>query len=442
MDSDDRKRDEEADEQGHIEEQEGQEQELEQVRLMTDDYEVIDDEQEEALDPVLLAAHHPQEPPVPPRKPFGKLIALFLVGLLVGGSALGFGIGAGIKYFDNSKFNSVYYMENTSAEGATPISLLPGTKSIVSIAEQVGPSVVPITSKVTVEDIFSAQSPSQGSGSGVIFNITQDSILIMTNNHVIDGAAAVTVGITDTLTLKAQLVGVDPDTDLAVVKVNRSEIPADELTKIKPVVLGNSDTVRVGETAIAIGNPLGFSRTVTAGIISALDRRVDESLNRLSLIQTDAAINPGNSGGALVNSNGEVIGINTIKISDTKVEGIGFAIPINSVKPVLDQLLTQGYVSRPYLGISGRNIDEEMSKVYEIPIGVIVMEVIPGSAAESAGIKKGDVVISFDGQTITSMDQLIQLIGTHKVGDEVPLRVVRTNNQRIDVTVKLQDKSR
>lgn len=377
-----------------------------------------------------------------PRKSHHKIIGLALAGIVLCTAALGFGIGAGLKYFENHKFNSVYYMENTGAEGATPVSLLPGNNSIVSIAEKVGPSVVPITSRITAQDIFRNQSESQGSGSGVIFNITEDAILIMTNNHVIDGATEVTVGITDTLTLKAQLVGVDQDTDLAIVKLNKSEVPANELTKIKPAVLGNSDAVRVGETAIAIGNPLGFSRTVTAGIISAIDRRVDESLNRLSLLQTDAAINPGNSGGALVNGNGEVIGINTIKISDTKVEGIGFAIPINSAKPVLDQLLTQGYVSRPYLGISGRNIDEEMSRVYEIPIGVIVMEVLPGSAADAAGIQKGDVLISFDGKTVSTMEQLIQMIGGHKIGDEIPVKLVRSGNQRIDTTVVLKDKNR
>lgn len=372
---------------------------------------------------------------------FRKMIALVLAGMIIGGSALGFGIGAGLKYFDNSKFNSVYYMENEGGEAATPISLLPGDKSIVSIAEQVGPSVVPITSKVTVQDIFMNQSESQGSGSGVVFNITKDAVLIITNNHVVDGATEVTVGLSDSLTLKAQLVGVDPDTDLAVVKVDKSQVPADELAKIKPAVFGNSDNVKVGETAIAIGNPLGYSRTVTAGIISALDRRVDESLNRLGLIQTDAAINPGNSGGALVNSNGEVIGINTIKIADTKVEGIGFAIPINSAKPIIDQLLTKGYVSRPYLGISGRNIDEEMSKLYEIPIGVIVMDVIPGGSAAAAGIEKGDVLISFGGETVSSMEQLITLIGSRKVGDEVLVKLVRDGKQSVEVKVVLQDKN-
>lgn len=372
---------------------------------------------------------------------FRRIVALVLGGVLVGGSALGFGIGAGIKYFDNSKFNSVYYMENSPTTEVTPVSLLPGNKSIVSIAEQVGPSVVPITSKITVQDMFMNQSQSEGTGSGVIFNITKDAILIVTNNHVVDGASEVLVGLTDTVTLKAQLVGVDSETDLAVVKLDKAQVSADILTKIKPAVLGNSDKVRVGETAIAIGNPLGYSRTVTAGIISALDRRVDASLNRLNLIQTDAAINPGNSGGALVNSNGEVIGINTIKIADTKVEGIGFAIPINSAKPVLDQLLTKGYVSRPYLGISGRNIDEEMSKLYEIPIGVIVVEVLPGSAADGAGIKRGDVLIAFNDQSVTTMEQLIKLISDHQVGDKVKLKLVRDGKEKIEVTVGLKDKN-
>ncbi len=376
------------------------------------------------------------------RRTFRKTIAWVLIGLLVGGGSFGFGIGAGIKYFDNSKFNSVYYMEKSNVKEAVPVAVVPGSQSIVRIAEQVGPSVVPITSKITVQDIFMNQGQSEGTGSGVVFNITKDSILILTNNHVVDGATEVMVGITDSLTLKAQLVGVDPDTDLAVVKLDKSQVPADQLTKVKPATFGNSDTVKVGETAIAIGNPLGYSRTVTAGIISALDRRVDESLNRLSLIQTDAAINPGNSGGALVNSNGEVIGINTIKIADTKVEGIGFAIPINSAKPIIDQLLTKGYVSRPYLGIAGRNIDEEMSKLYEVPIGVVVMEVVPGSAAGAAGIQKGDVLITFDEQKVTTMEQLIEIISKHQVGDKVTAKLVRDGAKKIEVTVTLKDKNR
>lgn len=375
------------------------------------------------------------------KKSFRKLVALVMAGVLAGGGALGFGIGAGLKYFENSKFNNVYYMESAPSQQATPVSLLPGNKSIVSIAEQVGPSVVPITSRITVQDIFMNQSQSEGTGSGVIFNVTQDSILIMTNNHVVDGATEVLVGLTETVTLKAQLVGVDAETDLAVVKVDKAQVPAEVLGKVKPAVLGNSDTVKVGETAIAIGNPLGYSRTVTAGIISALDRTVDASLNRLHLIQTDAAINPGNSGGALVNSNGEVIGINTIKIADTQVEGIGFAIPINSAKPVIDQLLTKGYVSRPYLGISGRNIDEEMSKLYEVPIGVIVVEVLPGSAADAAGIRRGDVLISFNNQAVTTMEQLIKLIAEHQVGDKIHLKLVRDGNQKVEADVVLKDKN-
>ncbi len=370
-----------------------------------------------------------------------RLAAWALAALLVGGGALGFGIGAGLRYFESSKFNNTYYLEAAGGAEALPVSAVTAGQSIVRIAEQVGPSVVPITSRVTVQDVFMNRSQTEGTGSGVIFNISQDSIYILTNNHVVDGATEVTVGITDDLNLKAQLVGVDSDTDLAVVKVDKDQVPKDQLTLVKPAVLGNSDAVKVGETAIAIGNPLGYSRTVTAGIISALDRRVDESLNRLSLIQTDAAINPGNSGGALVNGSGQVIGINTVKIADTKVEGIGFAIPINSAKPIIDQLLTQGYVSRPYLGIAGRDIDEEMSKLYEIPVGVIVMEVIPGGAAENAGLQKGDVLISFDGQAVTTMEQLIGLIGSRKVGDRVPVKLVREGSRKLEITVVLQEKN-
>lgn len=374
-------------------------------------------------------------------KIINKTVAWVLVFLLAGGGSLGFGIGAGLRFFESSKFNNVYYKEADTASAAIPVATTTGAQSIVKIAELVGPSVVPITSKVAVRDVFMNQGISEGAGSGVIFSIAKDAIYIITNNHVVENSTELTVGLTDDLTVKAQLVGVDSDTDLAVVKVNRDIVPADQLSKIKPATLGNSENLKVGEVAVAIGNPLGYSRTVTAGIISALDRRVDESLNRLAMIQTDAAINPGNSGGALVNGNGDVIGINTIKIADTNVEGIGFAIPINSAKPVIDQLLTKGFVSRPYLGIAGRNIDEDASKLYEIPVGVVVADVIQGSAAEAAGIKRGDVVINFDGKPITTMEQLIGLIAGKKVGDRVVVKLVRDGSQKIEVSVTLKDKN-
>ncbi len=210
---------------------------------------------------------------------------------------------------------------------------------------------------------------------------------------------------------------------------------------LKPAVFGNSDTLEVGELAVAIGNPLGYNRTVTVGVVSALNRELQVSANKFTLIQTDAAINPGNSGGALVNGNGEVIGINTVKISDTQVEGIGFAIPINSAKPIVDQLLTNGYVSRPYLGVSGRNIDEQLSELYELPIGVYVAQVIPNSAADDAGLEKGDVIISFDGHKVNDMEHLIDLIKGKKVGDKIEVKLVRNGTEKLVKTVELKEKN-
>ena len=373
---------------------------------------------------------------------FVKLIVITLIVSLVGGSAIGVGSTLVNKYFDGFKYENSFYLESNDAVTAEADLVVQqsGQKSVVQIADQVGPSVVAITSKVTVRDFFSTYQ-SEGAGSGVVFNINKDSVVILTNNHVIEGAEEVLVEFDEFSSSKAELVGVDQETDLAVIKVKREDVPVEIMGNLKPAVFGNSDTLEVGELAVAIGNPLGYNRTVTVGVVSALNRELQVSANKFTLIQTDAAINPGNSGGALVNGNGEVIGINTVKISDTQVEGIGFAIPINSAKPIVDQLLTNGYVSRPYLGVSGRNIDEQLSELYELPIGVYVARVIPNSAADDAGLEKGDVIISFDGQKLNDMEQLIELIKEHQVGDKIEVKLVRNGTDKVVKTVVLKEKN-
>ena len=193
---------------------------------------------------------------------------------------------------------------------------------------------------------------------------------------------------------------------------------------------------------MAIGNPLGdaYDNTVTAGVISALNRKIQIADKELTLIQTDAAINPGNSGGALVGSRGTVIGINSIKLVDTSVEGMGFAIPINVAKPIIEELVNKGSVSRPYLGIMGQDINEDVSELYEIPIGVLVRQVIEGSGADAAGIQAGDIIIEFDGEKITSMKQLTKIIESHKVGDKIEVKLIRDGSYKKTVPVTLQQK--
>ncbi|MGB3368654.1 MAG: trypsin-like peptidase domain-containing protein, partial [Acidaminobacteraceae bacterium] len=206
------------------------------------------------------------------------------------------------------------------------------------------------------------------------------------------------------------------------------------------VVFGDSSSIKVGETAIAIGNPLGYKNTITVGVISALDRNLGAT-NSLNLIQTDAAINPGNSGGALVNIRGEVIGMNTIKISDTKVEGIGFALPVNEIKAIVDELLEFGYVLKPVLGIAGRYIDEELSKLYDLPMGILVLGVYKDSGADRIGIKRGDLVVAINDTSVTSIKELSDYLTNYKSGDIVDVKVLREGSEEKIFRLKLVDRS-
>jgi serine protease Do len=309
----------------------------------------------------------------------------------------------------------------------------------VEIVEEVGPSTVAITTRVAYRDWTNNVFYSPGGGSGVIFKIDADRIYILTNNHVIDEAEELSVEFhgTDHMA-QAKVVGSDASTDLGVIAVAKSELTDAELAELSPVRFGDSDALKVGEPAIAIGSPLGYNNTVTVGVISALNRVLDGA-NDLALIQTDAAINPGNSGGALVNNRGEVIGINTVKIADTAVEGIGFAIPINSAKPIIDELIEKGYVSRPYLGIYGRNINEELGELYELPIGVYVSDAIDGEGAARAGIQSGDVIIGIDDQRIETLEDLSGALADKKVGDRVAVKVIRNQTEKRTFEVTLGD---
>lgn len=373
---------------------------------------------------------------------FFKFIALALIITMVGGFSIGGGYYMAESYFGKNVTGPVYYeASSTVPENASTLVDYNGNeKSVVQIAEDVGPSIVGITTKVLYRDWFNNLRSSEGAGSGIIFKVDDDYVYILTNSHVVDGANELLVEITSDKLIPAEVVGIDKDTDIGVIKVEKESIPEDYINSIKPVVFGDSDKIKVGEIAIAIGNPLGYNNTVTVGVISALDRKISDA-NVLSLIQTDAAINPGNSGGALVNGRGEVIGINTIKISDTEVEGIGFALPISGVKPIIEDILEHGYVSRPILGIAGRNVDEELSKTYEIPVGIVVVGVYQNSSAEKIGLQKGDVIISFDDKKVNTVEELSEILENHEVGDIVPIKYVRNGTEKIETKIKLMDKN-
>lgn len=364
---------------------------------------------------------------------------------LVGGSAAGAGYYIAEDYFGRHPMalGQNYQENNTIIDNATEISTFYDgkEKSIVSIAEEVGGSIVGITTKISYRDWFNNVRTSEGAGSGIIFKKDASNVYILTNNHVVDAADELLVEFNEDMLVEATLVGADEATDIGIIKVGIEDIKPSLITDIKPVVFGNSDNIKVGETAIAIGNPLGYKNTVTVGVISALDRKLDDA-NVLSLIQTDAAINPGNSGGALVNSRGEVIGMNTIKISDTQVEGIGFALPINEIKSIIDDLLVYGYVAKPVLGIAGRDIDEELSQLYELPIGIVVMGVYKDSAAHRVGIQRGDVIIAINDVHMETIKELSEYLSNFESGDIVRVKLIRDGTEKIEYKVKLTDKSK
>lgn len=373
---------------------------------------------------------------------FVKTILLpFTCGILGAGIVVGtcFGIPsvrnnliAGFTSTDESK------VTNPNTE---QISLLDYSETAIGVANKVLPSIVGINVTYSVNSIFyGGQGTASAQGSGVI--ISEDGY-ILTNNHVVNSsstssyyelgkASKITVTLyNDDTEYEAEIIGTDEQTDLAVIKINKDGLTAAEL--------GDSDSVQVGEFCMAIGNNLGLGTTVTDGIVSAVNRTVtDEDGNSYVAIQTNAAINSGNSGGALVNSQGQVIGINTLKISGEGVEGVGFAIPINSTKDIYSQLIEFNKVKRPYLGIGGIDVDEDMAKEYNLTVGVYVKTLENFGAAERAGIKVGDVITKVDGQDIQNMDELNEIKNQKEIGDKITLTIWR-NGETINIDVTLQE---
>lgn len=306
------------------------------------------------------------------------------------------------------------------------ISLSNYTDTAVSAASKALPSIVGISISYNV-NMFGFSQTAEATGSGVI--ISKDGY-ILTNNHVVSSsdssyyyevseATSITVSVYgNDEEYEATIVGTDEQTDLAIIKIN-----ADNLT---PAVLGDSSSVKVGEFVLAVGNPLGLGTSVTSGIISALDRDVtSEDGTTYHVMQTDCAINSGNSGGALVNSNGHVIGINTLKLSGTGIEGVGFSIPINDTINVYEQLINHGKVLRPYIGISGSNLSESTAKRYNLPVGIYVEDIAQDSGAQNSDLKKGDVITAIDGKNITTMQELNDIKNDKNIGDTVTLTVYR-----------------
>ncbi len=314
-------------------------------------------------------------------------------------------------------------------EGISKLSDARNTPA-VRVAKTVGPAVVGITNKAVAHDIFNRTFETEGVGSGVIF---RNDGYIITNNHVIAGAKEIIVSLSDGNSVNGTLIGTDEMTDIAVVKVDVKDLPTAEL--------GDSDEVVVGEPAIAIGNPMGleFQGSVTVGVISALNRTLELNDRRVTLFQTDAAISPGNSGGALVNADGEVIGINSAKLAVTGVEGMGFAIPINTVKAIVNELMDKGYVSRPYLGVTIFDKPTAARYGYQLSIekGVYIFQVGLDSPAGRAGFQRGDIILSIDGKEVNSVSDVRNAIAAHKIGDRIKVLIDHENRQEtIEVTLE------
>lgn len=321
------------------------------------------------------------------------------------------------------------------------ISLEDFSDTGVAVAKKVLPSVVGIKVEYSVSSIFNKNmsSTAEAEGSGII--ISEDGY-ILTNNHIINTSSSssfyevgkankvIVTLYNDETEYEGTIVGTDEQTDLAVIKIDKTGLTA--------ATLGDSDTVQVGEFAMAVGNPLGMQSSVSSGMISAVNRKVTSDGITFTLIQTDTAINSGNSGGALVNSKGEIIGINTLKMLGSGIEGMGFAIPINSAKPIYEQLIQYNKVKRPYIGISGRDLDEKTAKANNLVVGIYVLSIDEFSAAEKAGIKLGDVITGINGKNITTMDELNEVKNTHNIGDEITLTVNRNGNEK-QIKIILQE---
>ena len=389
-----------------------------------------------------------------------RCVALALVfGLVAGGVFVGTGY-AGMKALgidNNSKAQTsdTKSVSTTKVTGTTTSTKSSTTTSsdISGIVDEVMPSIVAITNMTEVQyrDFFGRVQNYEGesAGSGIIISQDDQYLYIVTNNHVVSDATTLTVCFYDDQTVSAEVKGTDSSSDLAVVAVKLSDISSDTMKTIKVATVGDSDSIKVGDTAIAIGNALGYGQSVTTGVISALNRGVtleDETSGETvtnGLIQTDAAINPGNSGGALLNVEGQVIGINSAKYSDTAVEGMGYAIPMSKAEPIINDLINREAVDESesaYLGISGADITDDVANTYNMPNGIYVTKVAEGSAAEKAGIQKGDILTEFDGKDVTSMENMQEILKYYKAGKKEKVKVQVADNgtyKEKELTVKL-----
>ena len=367
-----------------------------------------------------------------------KAAALVLSGVLLGGAAGAAFVGVNCAFGDSGAAQTGQEKKQTASTLQTAAASSDGTITsqsldVSDIAGSAMPSVVAITSKSVqeVENYFSMfgmgghgqEQKVESAGSGIIIGENDTELLIVSNNHVVEGADTLSACFIDGTACEASIKGTDSDRDLAVIAVPLESIPEETMDQIKVIQVGDSDSLQVGEQVVAIGNALGYGQSVTTGIVSALNRTIDDG--DATFIQTDAAINPGNSGGALLNMKGELVGINSAKLASTEVEGMGYAIPLTEVESILEGLMNRttrekvAEEERGALGIMGQNVSDEASEMYGLPMGVYVSEVTKGSAAEDAGIKSGYIITKFDGTSVSTINELKELLEYYQSGETV-----------------------
>lgn len=389
-----------------------------------------------------------------------KAASISLCAVLAGGLAAG--TYTGVNYLTGYEQNVQAASEgkvellksekksDDSQDDSKDESTAKGSLDVSDIVEAAMPSIVSITTK-SVEEVqsyygmfgqYGAYSPSQeqevqGSGSGIIIGKNDSELLIATNYHVVEGAETLSVGFCDSTACEAKVKGYDSEKDLAVVAVSLDDIDSDTMDAITIATIGNSDDLKVGAQVVAIGNALGYGQSVTTGIVSAKNRQLNsddtvgdydsDSNSATNLIQTDAAINPGNSGGALLNMNGEVVGINSAKLASTEVEGIGYAIAISDVTDTLENLMNEETRDKVdnhgVLGITVRSVDSEVSEAYGVPEGVLVRDVTEGGAADKAGIEAKTIITKFAGKVVTTKEQLVDFLSYYEPGEDVELTI-------------------
>lgn len=378
-----------------------------------------------------------------PKKKTKKNLFIYCILSIIGCLTLGLSIGIAIPLTNSFVIPMIINKSETTktnVEITTEeiVDLNSPSANTINIIKKVKPSVVCITSTVQGKNFFNMPYKEADSGSGIIFHQTGSNIYIVTNYHVIQGASNVNISVNNSNLIPAKLIGKDQQADLAVISVEKTDLAKNGINSVEVAEFGDSDNSQVGEPVIAIGNALGEGNTATRGIISAVQKDVNVQNRKLNVIQTDAAINPGNSGGALVNSTGEIIGINTAKLSETTVEGVGYSISSNIAKPIIEQIMNRNTSEYPQLGIYMTNVTEEVAQTYNIPaMGVIVTDVIPGSSAEKAGIKKTDIITGFNKQPVFSPDQLAQEVKKCKVGDVVEVKLVENGTEAKTIKIKL-----